>query len=84
MKFRDGMWLPAEGKRPEYAEEIYSIEPREDGKALSLLCPTKRILERPDSLNCGTLTIVSINLVFERFHTDFPRILVPHSMELSS
>jgi len=36
MKFRDGMWLVAEGVRPEYAEEVYSISQREDGKALSL------------------------------------------------
>jgi len=60
MKFRDGMWLAAEGKHLEYAEEVYSIKDREDGKALSLLCPTKKILRRSDSLNLSTLTIASI------------------------
>lgn len=52
------MWLPAEGKRLEYAEEVYAITEREDGKALSLLCPTKKMLARSDSLNLSTLTIV--------------------------
>jgi len=60
MKFRDGMWLVAEGVRPEYAEEVYSITQREDGKALSLLCPTRKIRARSDSLNLSTLTVVSI------------------------
>jgi alpha-D-xyloside xylohydrolase len=59
MKFRDGMWLVAEGKRVEYAEEVYSISNSEDGKGLSLLCPTSKIRERGDSLNLSTLTIVS-------------------------
>ncbi|KAH8587553.1 glycosyl hydrolases family 31-domain-containing protein, partial [Bisporella sp. PMI_857] len=57
MKFRDGMWLVAEGKRPEYAEEVYSITNREDGKALSLLCPTKKIRQRADTLNLPTVSI---------------------------
>ncbi|KAK0101278.1 hypothetical protein ONS95_006457 [Cadophora gregata] len=57
MKFRDGMWMVAEDKRPEYAEEVYSIQEHPSGNALSLLCPTKRILQRPDSLNLPTLTI---------------------------
>ncbi|KAH8809207.1 glycoside hydrolase family 31 protein [Xylogone sp. PMI_703] len=55
MKFRDGMWLVAEGKRLEYAEEVHSITTREDG--MSLLCPTKKIRGRSDSLNASTLTI---------------------------
>ncbi|PQE10607.1 glycoside hydrolase family 31 protein [Rutstroemia sp. NJR-2017a WRK4] len=57
MKFRDGMWLPAADKRLEYAEEVYSITEREDGKALSLLCPTRKIFARADSLNLSTLTV---------------------------
>lgn len=57
MKFRDGMWLVAEGMRPEYAEEVYSIIERPDGKALGLLCPTRKIRERGDTLNLPTLTI---------------------------
>lgn len=61
MKFRDGMWMVAEGVRAEYAEEVYSMIEREDGKALSLLCPTKKIRERFDSLNVSTLSIVSMH-----------------------
>ncbi|TAQ90307.1 hypothetical protein B7494_g1360 [Chlorociboria aeruginascens] len=57
MKFRDGMWLVAEGKRLEYAEEVYSMTEREDGKALSLLCPTRKIRARADILNLSTLSI---------------------------
>jgi len=57
MKFRDGMWLAAEGKRLEYAEEIYSIKESEDGKKLSLLCPTAQIRRRGDTLNRPTISI---------------------------
>ena len=59
MKFRDGMWLAAEGKRLEYAEEVYSLAEKEDGNGLSLFCPTRKIHNRSDSLNLSTLTIVS-------------------------
>jgi alpha-D-xyloside xylohydrolase len=56
MKFRDGMWLTAEGVRVEYAEEVYNI--KKTGRGLSLLCPTKKIQSRGDTLNLSTLTIV--------------------------
>lgn len=49
----------AEGKRVEYAEEIYSIDQSSDGKKLSLLCPTMQIRSRGDTLNRPTLTVVS-------------------------
>ncbi|KAI1190828.1 glycoside hydrolase family 31 protein [Nemania serpens] len=55
MKFRDGMWLTAEGMRVEYAEDVYNITETETG--LSLLCPTRKILSRGDTLNQSTLTI---------------------------
>lgn len=58
MKFRDGMWLTAEGVRVEYAEEVYNIKKTERG--LSLLCPTKKIRSRGDTLNLSTLTIVCL------------------------
>jgi len=58
MKFRDGMWLTAEGMRVEYAEEVYNIKKTERG--LSLLCPTKTIKSRGDTLNLSTLTIVCL------------------------
>lgn len=54
------MWLVAEGVRVEYAEDVYSRHHREDGQALSLLCPTKHVRTRGDVLNIGTLTIVGI------------------------
>lgn len=58
MKFRDGMWLTAEGVRVEYAEEVYNIKKTDRG--LSLLCPTKKIKSRGDTLNLSTLTIVCL------------------------
>lgn len=57
MKFRDGMWLVAEGRRVEYAEDIYSIVQSDDDKKLSLLCPTVQIRSRGDTLNRPTLSI---------------------------
>ncbi|KAI0129574.1 glycosyl hydrolases family 31-domain-containing protein [Xylariales sp. AK1849] len=55
MKFRDGMWLVAEGMHVEYAEEFYDIKPKENG--LSLLCPTRKIFSRGDTLNRSTLRV---------------------------
>lgn len=60
MKFRDGMWLPIEGMRTEYAEDIYTVSQRPDGRALSLLCPTKHVRSRGDTLNLPTVTLVSM------------------------
>ncbi|KAH8656044.1 glycoside hydrolase family 31 protein [Tricladium varicosporioides] len=55
MKFRDGMWLVAEGKRVEYAEEVYTIT--EKPNSISLLCPTRKIYSRGDVLNLSTLSL---------------------------
>jgi alpha-D-xyloside xylohydrolase len=52
------MWLVAEGKRVEYAEEVYSINEAQDGKKITLLCPTMQIRSRGDTLNRPTLTVV--------------------------
>jgi alpha-D-xyloside xylohydrolase len=60
MKLRDGMWLQAQDIRSEYAEEVYSVAERGDGKQLSLFCPTKKIRARSDSLNLSTLSIVGM------------------------
>lgn len=57
MHLRDGMWLPAEGVRTEYAEDVWEITPQADQQALSLLCPTKHILSRGDTLNQPTVTL---------------------------
>ena len=64
VRFRDGMWLPAEGMQTEYAEQIYYNNPRPDGKGVSLLCPTKYIRSRGDTLNRSTVTLVSLFLFF--------------------
>jgi len=57
MHLRDGMWLPAQDFRTEYAEDVYEITPNQDQQALSLLCPTKHIRTRGDGLNQPTLTL---------------------------
>lgn len=57
MKFRDGMWLVDERMRVEYAEDVYTITQKKNG--LSLLCPTRHIRSRGDTLNLSTLNIVS-------------------------
>jgi alpha-D-xyloside xylohydrolase len=58
------MWLTAEGKRVEYAEDIFTIEEKKGGKALSLLCPTRNVRSRGDILNLSTLTLVSQMMVY--------------------
>ncbi|EAQ87088.1 hypothetical protein CHGG_03707 [Chaetomium globosum CBS 148.51] len=57
MRFRDGQWLVAEGVRIEYAEEVYRITQTPSGKGISLLCPTRKIMRRGDTLNLATLSI---------------------------
>jgi alpha-D-xyloside xylohydrolase len=52
-----GMWLTAPDKRVEYAEHIYSINEDSNKGSLQLLCPTKHIRSRGDTLNCPTLTV---------------------------
>lgn len=59
VNLRDGMWLPAEGVRAEYAEDIYEIAPQDGEQGLSLLCPVRQIHGRSDSLNTPTVTLVS-------------------------
>lgn len=56
MKFRDGMWLVAADKHVQYAEDVYTITPRDD-KALDLLCPTRHIRSRGDTLNLSTINV---------------------------
>lgn len=51
------MWVIAPDKRVEYAEEVYSVDSPEDRKALSLLCPTRKIHSRGGTLNHSTLNI---------------------------
>ncbi|KAJ9137162.1 Alpha-xylosidase [Pleurostoma richardsiae] len=57
VRLRDGMWLPREGMRAEYAEDVYEIAPQEDQQAMSLLCPTKHINNRGDTLNQPTVNV---------------------------
>ncbi len=58
MKFRNGMWLFREDVRVEFAEDVRTITEGPDG-SLSLLCPTRKILNRGNTLNQPTVTIVS-------------------------
>uniref|UniRef100_L2GAH3 alpha-D-xyloside xylohydrolase n=1 Tax=Colletotrichum fructicola (strain Nara gc5) TaxID=1213859 RepID=L2GAH3_COLFN len=46
-----------EGTTTEYAEEVYYTTEIEDGKGLSLLCPTRKIKSRGHTLNASTVTI---------------------------
>ncbi|TLS24527.1 hypothetical protein PpBr36_08527 [Pyricularia pennisetigena] len=55
MKFRDGMWQSANDMALEYAEEVHQIKQTEKG--LRLLCPTRKIMGRGDTLNRSVLTI---------------------------
>lgn len=83
MKFRDGMWLPIEGKRTDYAEDIYTVTQRPDGRALTLLCPTKHVRSRGDTLNLPTVTLVSMlkpsNMLITTLNIQY-RISKPFSM----
>jgi len=58
MKFRDGMWHTAEGFLVEYAEEVHQITRTNGG--LSLLCPTRKVMSRGNTLNLSTLNIVKM------------------------
>jgi len=53
-----GQWLVAEGVQIQYAEEVYRITPTASGKGISLLCPTRKIFNRGNTLNLATLSIV--------------------------
>jgi alpha-D-xyloside xylohydrolase len=44
--------------RTEYAEEVYRVSPMPSGKGVNLLCPTRKIRSRGDTLNLSTLSIV--------------------------
>ncbi|KAK3321559.1 glycosyl hydrolases family 31-domain-containing protein [Apodospora peruviana] len=57
MRFRDGQWNVAEGFRLEYAEEVYRITKTPSGEGISLLCPTRKIMSRGDTLNTGTISV---------------------------
>ena len=58
MKFRDGMWLPSHKFLTAYAEEVHDVQHTEGDDAITLLCPTKRITSREDTLNSRLLTMV--------------------------
>jgi alpha-D-xyloside xylohydrolase len=52
-----GMWLVNQEHTVQYAEEVYTVTPREDNNAITLLCPTRKIFSRGDTLNLATLSI---------------------------
>jgi hypothetical protein len=51
------MWLVNQEHTVQYAEEVYTVTPREDNKAVTLLCPTRKIFSRGDTLNLSTLSL---------------------------
>lgn len=51
------MWLVNDQFTVQYAEEVFSITPRRDNKAVALLAPTKKIFTRGDTLNLATLSV---------------------------
>ena len=51
------MWLVNDQFTVQHAEEVYTIKPRKDNRAITLLCPTKKIFSRGDTLNLSTLSI---------------------------
>jgi alpha-D-xyloside xylohydrolase len=51
------MWLTSDAFTVQYAEEVYSVKEREDSQAISLLCPTRKIFSRGDTLNLSTLSV---------------------------
>ena len=51
------MWLVNDRFTVQHAEEVYTVTPREDNKAVTLLCPTRKILSRGDTLNLSTLSV---------------------------
>ena len=53
------MWLPAEGVRTEYAEDVYEVTPAADEQSVSLLCPVRQVHTRGHTLNTPTVTLVS-------------------------
>jgi alpha-D-xyloside xylohydrolase len=51
------MWLVNQEHTVQYAEEVYTITAREDNRAVTLLCPTRKIFSRGDTLNLSTLSL---------------------------
>jgi alpha-D-xyloside xylohydrolase len=50
------MWLVNDQFTVQHAEEVYTTTAREDNKAVTLLCPTRKIFSRGDTLNLSTLS----------------------------
>ncbi|KAJ6438122.1 sugar hydrolase [Purpureocillium lavendulum] len=83
VRLRDGMWLPAEGVRAEYAEEVYAVTEKQGQPALSLLCPVKQIRSRGDTLNQPTVTLDLVAeadgiISIEATHWEGARNIGPH------
>jgi alpha-D-xyloside xylohydrolase len=51
------MWLVSQGHTVQYAEEVYTARTHDDNKGVTLLCPTKKIFSRGDTLNLATLSV---------------------------
>jgi alpha-D-xyloside xylohydrolase len=57
------MWLFREEFKVEFAEDVHKVD-QGPNNSLSLLCPTRRILARGNTLNQPTVTIVGIIMVY--------------------
>jgi alpha-D-xyloside xylohydrolase len=51
------MWLTSDQHTVQYAEEVYSTNTREDGNAITLTCPAKKVFSRGDTLNLATISV---------------------------
>jgi alpha-D-xyloside xylohydrolase len=51
------MWLVNDQTTVQYAEEVYTVTPSEDNTGVTLLCPTRKIISRGDTLNLSTLSV---------------------------
>ena len=61
------MWLVKDNVRLEYAEEVRKLSWNEDGTAMNLLCPAKKIRSRGDTLNLPVFNIVCIKQLTQEF-----------------
>jgi alpha-D-xyloside xylohydrolase len=51
------MWLVNDRFTVQHAEEVYTVTPHENNKAVTLLCPSRKIFTRGDTLNLSTISI---------------------------
>ena len=80
MRFTEGYWLRSQRVQEHYAQQVWEMEPLEDG--MRLLVPLKRVSEKGDTVNVPCLTVtfravapdtISVRIVhFEGYNTHKP------------